>query len=73
MVLMDQPTEDLGARDHIGRRWRRARDRAADIVRRAKTEPAVRSMRVVMRGVPAQHVHWVSSVKDQHVIEHFPW
>jgi len=57
MVLMDQPTEDLGARDHIGRRWRRARDRAADIVRRAKTEPAVRSMRVVMRGVPAQHVH----------------
>ena len=51
MVLVDQPTEDLAARDRLGPRWPRAGDRAADIVRAMKTEPAMRSMRVVVRRI----------------------
>jgi len=53
MVLVDQPTEDLAARDRLGPRWPRAGDRATDVVRTMKTEPAMRSMRVVVRRILA--------------------
>src|SRR6266540_3760447 len=66
MVLADQPTEDLVPR------WPWARDPAPDIVRTTKSEPTMRSMRVVVRDVLTQHVHQVSSTQDQHVIEHLP-
>ncbi|HYT79734.1 MAG TPA: hypothetical protein VEQ37_10850, partial [Actinomycetota bacterium] len=46
----DQPTEDLPPRDRLGPRRPRAWDRAVDIVRTTKIQPAVRSMRVVMAG-----------------------
>src|SRR6266511_2026611 len=54
MVLMDQPTEDLPPLDRVGPRRPRAWDRAVDIVRTTKIQPAVRSMRVVMAGILAQ-------------------
>src|SRR6266542_3990856 len=72
MVLVDQPTEDLAALDRFGPRWPGARDRPADIARTTKTEPAMGSMRVVVRGVLTRHVHQVSSTQDQHVIEDLP-
>jgi hypothetical protein len=72
MVLVDQPTEDLVTLDRLGPRGPRAWDRPADIVRTTKTEPAMGSMRVVVREVLTQHVHQVHSVKDQHVIEDLP-
>lgn len=72
MILVDQPTEDLATLDRLGPRWARGWDRPPDIVRTTKTEPSVRSMRVVMRGVLTQDVQRVSSVKDQHVIEDLP-
>jgi hypothetical protein len=53
MVLVDQPAEDLAAHDRLGPRWSRAGDRAADVVRATKTDPAVRSMRVVVRRILA--------------------
>jgi hypothetical protein len=51
MVLVDHPAEDLATLDRLGPRRPRARDRPADIVRTTKTEPTMRSMRVVMRGI----------------------
>ncbi len=69
---MDQPTEDLATLDRLGPRGLRAWDRPADIVRTAKTEPAMRSMRVVVRGILTQHLHQVSSTQDQDVIEDLP-
>lgn len=72
MVLVDQPTEDLAPLRRLGSRWPWTRDRAPDIVRTAKAEPAMRSMRVVMRGILTQHDQQVSSTQDQHVIEHLP-
>ena len=72
MVLVDQPAEDLAPLDRLGPRGPRTCDRAVDVVRATKTEPAVRSMRVVMRDVLAQQVQQMSSMKDQDVIEHLP-
>jgi hypothetical protein len=74
MVLVDQPTEDLAPLRRLdsGWPWARAQDWAPDVVRTAKTEPAVRSMRVVMRGILAQDVRQMSTTQDQHVIEHLP-
>jgi hypothetical protein len=74
MVLVDQPAEDLTALHWLESGWLRARawERAVDIVRTAKTEPAMRSMRVVMLGVGTQDLRQVSSVKDQHVVEDLP-
>jgi hypothetical protein len=72
MVLVDQPTEDLATLDRLGPRWPWARDRPTHIVRTTKTQPTMRSMRVVMRDVLTQHVRQVSSTQDQHVIEDLP-
>src|SRR6266540_5380844 len=72
MVLVDQPTEDLPPLDRPAPRGPRAWDRLSDIVRTAKTQPTMRSMRVVMRGTRTQDVHQVSSTQDQHVIEDLP-
>ena len=72
MVLVDQPTEDLAPLRNLASRWSWVWDRPADIVRTTKTEPAMRSMRVVMRGILTQHVRQVPSTQDQHVIEHLP-
>src|SRR6266545_587737 len=72
MVLVDQPTEDLAPRGPHGPRRPRSGHWAPDILRAAKTEPAMRSMRVVMRGVLTQDLRQVSSTQDQHVIEHLP-
>src|SRR5438093_4793547 len=72
MVLVDQSTEDLapGGPHEPGRprtgRW------TPDISRRAKAEPAMRSMGVVMPGVFTQDRRQVSSTEDQHVIEGLP-
>jgi hypothetical protein len=54
MVLADKPTEDLAPLRRLAPRRPRTWDRAIDIVRTTKIQPAVRSMRVVMAGILAQ-------------------
>ena len=72
MVLVDQPTDDLAPRRSLGPRWACGWDRTDDFVRATKTEPTMRSMRVVVRDVLTQDAHQVSSAHDQHVIEDLP-
>jgi len=72
MVLVDQPTEDLAPLRRLAPRWPWAWNRLPDIVRAAKTQPTMRSMRVVMRGILTQDVRQVSSTQDQHAIEDLP-
>jgi len=72
MVLVDQSTEYLAGLRGPGTRWTRPGDWAPDTLQAAKTEPAMRSVRVVLRGVLTQDLRQVSSTQDQHVIEDLP-